>query len=228
MKNLIANLACLVLLLGAAPAQAILLAFTPSSQTVATGSPATVSLSIAGLAGSATALGGFDLDLSFNPAILSLRGVSFGDPGLGDQLDLGGFSSVICSPGYDSSAFCPADLTGGMVNLLELSLNAPDVLNAFQADSFVLATFLFDTLSPGQSTLSVDRLVLADANGALLIADIQAGSITVSATNAIPAPSSLSLLMVGMVILRFSNGKPLRRRSPVDRTKEEREIVEAG
>jgi len=83
MKNPIANLAYLVLLLGAAPAQAILLAFTPSSQTVVSGSTASVSLSIAGLDG-ATALGGFDLDLSFNPAILSLLGMSFGDPSLGD------------------------------------------------------------------------------------------------------------------------------------------------
>jgi len=106
-----------------------------------------------------------------------------------------------------------------MVNLLELSLDAPDVLNDFQADSFVLATFLFDTLSPGQSTLSVVRLELADANGDLLSADIQPGSITVSALNAIPAPSSLALLVVGMAMLRACNGKQLRRPRRVDRTK---------
>jgi len=213
MKNLITNLACLVLLLGAAPAQAILLAFTPLSQTVASGSPATVSLSIAGLGGSATALGGFDLDLGFNPAVLSLRGVSFGDPSLGDQLDLGGSGAIICSPGTgnDTSLTCPDDLTGGMANLLELSLDMPDVLNDFQADSFVLATFLFDTLSPGRSTLSVNRLVLADAFGDRLIADIQSGHITVGAPNAIPAPSSLALLVVGMAMLMACNEKRSRR-----------------
>lgn len=218
MKNLIANLACLILLLGAAPAQAILLAFTPSFQTVASGSPATVSLSIAGLGGSATALGGFDLDLGFNPAILSLRGVRFGDPSLGDQLDLGGSSALICSSGYDTSPSCPADLIGGVVNLLELSLDAANVLNDYQTDSFVLATFLFDTLSPGQGTLSVDRLVMADAFGAPLIADIQLGHITVFATNVIPEPSSLALLVIGMVILRLSNAKQLRLPRRVDHT----------
>lgn len=212
MKNPIANLVCLVLLLGAAPAQAILLAFAPSTQPVTSGSPTTVSLGIAGLDG-ATALGGFDLDISFNPSILSLRGVHFGDPGLlGDQLDLGRSGAVICSPGHDTFPTCPADLTGGMVNLLELSLDAAGALNAFQADSFILATFLFDTLSPGQSVLSVNRLVLADAFGGGLIADIlQSGHITVAAPNAIPAPSSLALLAAGMVMLMACSEKQSRR-----------------
>ncbi|MDO8448384.1 MAG: cohesin domain-containing protein [Rhodoferax sp.] len=228
MKNLIANLACLILLLGAAPAQAILLAFTPSFQTVASGSLATVSLSIAGLDGSATALGGFDLDLGFNPAILSLRGVRFGDPSLGDQLDLGGSSALICSSGYDTSPSCPADLTGGVVNLLELSLDAPDVLNALQADNFVLATFSFNTLSPGQSALSVVRLELADAYGDLLIADIQPGGITVSAPNAIPTPSSLALFVIGMTMLSLCNRKQLRLPRRVDHTKGAGEIILPG
>lgn len=217
MKNLIANLACLLLLLGASPAQAILLTFTPPSQTVAPGSTASVSLSIAGLDG-ATALGGFDLDLSFNPAILSLRGVSFGDPDLGDQLDLGGFGAVICSPGYDTSLSCPADLAGGMVHLFELSLDAADALNAFQSDGFILATILFEALSPGQSNLAVIRLVLTDALGDGLIAGIQSGRITVAAPNAIPAPSSLALLAVGMAMLRLCNGRQLRRPRRVDHT----------
>lgn len=211
MKNMIANLACLVLLLGTAPAQAIILAVTPSSQTVATGSPTAVGLSIAGL-GEAASLGGFDLDLSFNPSILSLREVYFGDPGLlGDQLDLAHSGAVICSPGHDTSPSCPADLAGGMINLLELSLDAAGALNAFQADSFILATFLFDTLSPGQSVLSVNRLVLADAFGGRLIADIQSGHITVAAPNAIPAPSSLALLAAGMVMLMAGSEKRSRR-----------------
>jgi len=211
MKNVIANLASLVMLLGAGPAQAIILAVTPSSQTVATGSSTTVSLSIAGLGGAA-ALGGFDLDLGFNPSILSLREVYFGDPGLsGDQLDLAHAGAVICSPGHDTSPSCPADLDGGMINLLELSLDAPDALNAFQADSFILGTFLFDTLSPGQSVLSINRLVLADAFGGRLIADIQSGHITVAAPNAIPAPSSLVLLAAGMVILMAVSEKRSRR-----------------
>jgi len=98
-----------------------------------------------------------------------------------------------------------------MANLLELSLDMPDVLNDFQADSFVLATFLFDTLSPGRSTLSVNRLVLADAFGDRLIADIQSGHITVGAPNAIPAPSSLALLVVGMAMLMACNEKRSRR-----------------
>lgn len=227
MKNLITNLACLVSLLCAAPAQSILLAFTPSFQTVALGSLSTVSLGITGLGGSTTALGGFDLDLSFNPAILSLRGVSFGDSSLGDQLDLGGSGALICSPGYDTSLSCPADLTGGMVNLLELSLDAPDVLNGLQADSFVLATFFFDTLSPGQSSLSVVRLVLADAYGDQLIADIQPDRITVAAPNAIPSPSSLALFVVGMVMLSLSNGRQLRRPRRVEHPKEW-ETIAAG
>jgi hypothetical protein len=211
MKKLIADLVYLVVLLGTVPAQALILAITPSSQVVTSGSPAIVSLSIAGLDG-ATAVGGFDLDFSFNPSILSLRGVSFGDPTLlGDQLDLARSGAIICSPGHDTSPFCPADLAGGMANLLELSLDTPNVLNALQADSFILATFLFDTLSPGQSFLSVDRLVLADAFGAGLSADIQSSRIIVAAPNAIPAPSSLGLLVVGMLMLRACNKKQSQR-----------------
>jgi len=211
MKHLIVNLAWLVLLLSAAPSQAILLAFTPSSQLVGSGSQATVSLSITGLDGPATALGGVDLDLSFNPAILSLRSVTFGDPSLGDQLDLGAAGALICSPSLDTSPFCPPDLPAGMANLLESSVDAPDDLNNSQADSFVLATFLFDTLSPGEAALSVVRLVLADAFGDPLLADIQSGRITVAAANAAPAPSSLALLAAGMAMLMLCHQRKLRR-----------------
>jgi len=114
-------------------------------------------LVISGLtAGAAPSVSVFDLDVSFNPTILSFGSVAFGDPVLGDQLDLlglGSFTSTIV--GVDT------------VNLLELSFDPAAVLNALQPGDFTLATLTFNTLANGISSLGVVVNALGDSNGGI-------------------------------------------------------------
>src|SRR5438874_1153733 len=60
----------------------------PTGQSVQLGNPVMVSLMIQGLGDhTAPSLGTFDVNILFDPAILSFSTAVFGDPALGDQLD---------------------------------------------------------------------------------------------------------------------------------------------
>ena len=124
-------------------ALAITIGFEPVSQEVVVGDPASVNLVISGLGdGTYPSLGGFDLFIEYDPTILALSDVSFGDPTLGDQLAIG-WGATYLSSTYSSS----------IEELFGLSFGPPWDLINFQAPSFVLATLTFDTLSVGTSPL---------------------------------------------------------------------------
>ena len=78
--------------------QAVMLSFDPLSQDVLLGVPVDVELTISGLGNhSPDSLSTFDLDIGFDPTILDFSSVSYGDPLLGDQLDLFGLGFPIIS-----------------------------------------------------------------------------------------------------------------------------------
>ncbi len=176
-------------------AHAIVIGIDPSSQVVPVGNPFTVGLTISGLgSGSVPSLGTFDVDLTFDPAILSFGSVSYGDPVLGDQLDLSGLGAItITTPG------------AGSVNLFELSLDLPDVLDTLQADSFTLATLTFDPLSLGTSQFNLLNIKLGDAVGNALLTDVRGGSVSV-----VPEPATILLLASGLGALGLGNWKRRR------------------
>jgi hypothetical protein len=178
-----------MLVLAATPARAITIGIEPVAQHVALGSSVTVSLVIADLGdGVAPSLSTFDLDLTFDDAILSFTGATFGDPVLGDQLDLTGIGPL--------NGVTPA---AGVVNLFELSLDPASDLDDSQAGAFVLATLTFGALSPGLSALGLSTVALGDADGNSLIANVVAGSISVQGVNAVVAePASFALLLAGL------------------------------
>jgi hypothetical protein len=168
---------------------AITIGFDPVAQDVMLGDSAIVNLFISGLGSEmGPSLSTFDLDVSFDPLILGFNSVSFGDPVLGDQLDLFGLGSIIAS-----DASIP-----GFVNLFELSLDLPDDLNALQADNFILASLAFDTLALGTSPLGIAINGLGDAFGDPLDADIQSGSVSV-----VPEPSTFLLVASGLAGIGF-------------------------
>ncbi len=190
----LSSLLGMLLLCSPGLAQAITLGFEPLFQKVSLGVSFDVALRIADLGdGAAPSLGVFDLDVTFDPTILGFSGVTYGDPLLGDQLDLFGLGSI--------TATTPSV---GTVNLFELSLDFPDDLDLLQAGSFTLATLNFDTLGIGVSPLGVSINALGDAYGDPLSATVSPGSVSV------PEPSTLLLLGSGLAGLVWRRRRLVR------------------
>lgn len=170
-----------VLISALTSAQAAVLSLDPPGQSVLPGATVQIALTVSGLGtGTAPSLGVFDLDLSYDAAVLQFDSVSFGDPTLGDQLDLMGFGSVTA---VDSAV-------AGVVNHLELSLDSAGDLDFLQAEAFTLSVFTFTALAPGFSALEVVVHAFGDSLGDPLPASVSGGSVTV-----VPEPSAASLAL---------------------------------
>lgn len=185
--NLIVGLG--VLLATAGPAQAILIRFDPTPQTVTIGSSVDVGVVISGLGdGASPSLSSFDLDIGFDPGLLSFASVVFGD-----QLDISGLGSITS---FDDS------LSGsGILNLFELSLDSSQDLDNSQATSFTLATVTFNAIDAGTSPLNLSINALADSQPlplgpGQLDAEVSSGSIVINRAS-VPEPGTLGLLALG-------------------------------
>ena len=163
----------------------IILSVAPANQTVPLGTPVGFDINISGL-GSGTALGTYDINFGFDPALFSYSGIAFGD-----QLDLFGLGDIQSTT-----------LGSGTIEVFELSLESIADLNSLQAPFFRLATLTFDTLAVGSSSpvkLSVNAL--SDAFGNSLAANIQNGSVTIGPTvSLVPEPSALSMLLIAVAV----------------------------
>jgi len=186
----VATLAVLIVASGSASA-AIILTPTPNTQTIVAGGLTTIDVRIDGLgAGIAPSLGVYDIDVMFDPFVLSFVSATFGDGVLGNQLDLFGLGNV--------SFLTPST---GMVNLFELSLDTPADLNALQADAFVLASLSFSGLAVGTSSIGLSANALGDAEGAPLAASLSTGSVVVTPSTAVPEPATYALLLAGFALI---------------------------
>jgi hypothetical protein len=190
----------MTLLFFSEPSIAISIEILPSSTSGSVSSSTDIELFISGLGiGGAPSVGEFDLDVTFDPAVIGFSSASFGDPILGDQLDVFGLGSITsATPGAD------------FVNLFELSFDSASDLNDWQADSFTLATLTFDLLSTGTSPLGLSLWSLADADAENLSADLFGGSIDVNAAP-VPEPATLILLFSGMAGLGVFGRKRIRK-----------------
>ena len=187
--RLVSVLAAGLLALGVGEARAITLEVLPPTQAAGVGDVVEVHLAISGLGDLiAPSLGVFDVDVGFDPAILSFAGATFGDPGLGDQLDLQGLGS-----------FFALAAGAGVVDLFELSLDPADVLNTEQAGAFTLAALAFIAVGAGSTPLTVSVEALGDALGEPLAAELSAGSVTVTGIPRVAAPASFVLVAAGLV-----------------------------
>jgi hypothetical protein len=137
-----------------------------------------------------------DLDLFFDPATLSPVDGSLGDPVLGDQLDVLGLGS-----------FAIATIGVSSISFFELSFDLPADLDSLQAGSFVIGSVTFESLSAGVTALSLSVDSIGDALGDPLLADPVVGS----SVTVIPEPSTILLLLGGVVALA-ANGRRRSRR----------------
>ena len=176
----------------------------PAVQTdVAAGDDISLKLMISGLGNYApVSLGGFDVDIYFDPSVLSFTDYNlFGDLG-----DLGLF---------EADDFSLGEYAAGSINLFEISYLFDFELDALQASSFALAELFFhvDALSSGESTwLSLVANNLADADGNTLT--VLTGDDAVIAASQVPAPSSLALFGLSILLVLFRRFKPYLSRQP--------------
>jgi hypothetical protein len=191
MKTFLAKIAGLTLMLIALPSAATVLSLNPSASSVNRGATLEVAVAVSGLGnGVAPSIGVFDLDIAYDASILRLAGVSFGDPGLLDQLDTGSGSLYIDAPG------------AGAINLYGLSLEPdPAALDAYQASDFTLVILAFDTLAAGSTSLTILVNALGDANGDALAATIAGATVTVHSNVQVPEPSIKLLLGAGALAM---------------------------
>lgn len=159
---------------------------TPSGASFSVGNSFTVAIEVSGLTDSAApSLGVYDINLSFNSALVSLDAVTFGS-GL-DVLALGSIQSS--TPG------------AGTVNLFELSLDSVSDLNDLQLDTFVLATLNFSAVGLGANAFDLVINAFGDAEGNSLAAGVVGGSVEITdggTPPSVPEPASLALVMAGV------------------------------
>ncbi len=182
-------------LLPVGSAAAIEISLSPSTQNVMLGDTVNVDVDITGLGdGAPLSLSIFDLDVTFDSSILDFNSVVFGDPVLGDQLDLFGFGSFTdVLPGV------------GFVNLFELSFDFASDLDSLQSGNFTLATLTFDSLAAGTSALDIFVNDLGDPDGLPLTATTIGANVEViqdtTTPTTMPEPSTIILLGLGVTAL---------------------------
>ena len=195
MKAVVTSLAlALGGLLVVQPTQAaIVVLFSPSSKHVMAGDLVDVAAVVSGLGSGALqqVVGGFDLNVLFDPTVLTGLGVDESSTAFGAAAD---------------RLFGPATGAGtGVLGLQGLSLLLDPDLLALQGDSFTLATFHFQALADGVSTLQFGSSIPfesnlsggLDANGLSPILDARFGTACVAVgagSCTVPEPSSYGLV----------------------------------
>jgi hypothetical protein len=178
----------LLIALAASRADAFSISMDPAANVIAVGDSAAIALNVSGLVDNAApSLGVYDIDLAWDASVVQLDSVAFGDPLLGDQLNLAGFGT-----------FASVTFGAGTLNLFELSLDSVADLNNLQAGSFTIATLTFTLLDFGTSAITPSVVQAGDANGRPL----QIDSITGTTVSAIPEPSAAILAAAGLLLVR--------------------------
>ncbi len=132
----------------------------------------------------------FELDLMFDNSLLSFDSLSFGEK-LGDGLDSLQLDNVTAS---------------GILNIFELSYLLYDELLVLQdgISKFTLASINFDIINVGSGLFSLNNIAAGNDIGTALT-DIQSNStsfITTSGATAIPEPTSVALILVGLMLVQ--------------------------
>lgn len=201
MKKLVwlSTLVIVRVLLQATPIQAVSLSVVPSFRTIGLGGTAVVNIVVSGLGDHmAPSVSAFDLDVSYDPNVLTAIGVTFGAC-LGDLVPPAGAclgDPLLPVPGADANFVFFA----GLVDLAETSLLLEADLDDHQSDHFTLARLFFTTAPLAQigdeSPLTFTEAVVVDAAGNLLALDVDSGLIRI-----VPEPGAFVLWSTGLLSL---------------------------
>ncbi len=185
-------LACFALLIILLPAHGAILGFDPLSATVMQGDSVSLNLIASDLG--ATLLGDFDLNLSYDPASLTLMGVTpsgvLGDVGAGEVLD-----------------FSLGSIGVGISNIALVSVLSAASLQPLQSTTpLLLVTLQFDivNLAPGSSTtVSIAAVnALGDSAGnAIGVTSLDSAQFTGAGGDVVPEPGSM---IAGVGLLLFA------------------------
>lgn len=164
------------------------LSVVPDLQTVSVGESVEIAVQVDDLGnGGPPSLGVLDLDVLFNSNVLSFVGVTWG-MGL-DVLGLGSLQFVTSGP--------------GLVNLLEISLDSVDDLNALQPSTFLIASLDFMAVGVGNSQISLRINALGDADGASIESTAADGAVEVieGSGSEVPEPGTAILVLLGVIVV---------------------------
>jgi hypothetical protein len=169
----------------------------PDVQPGATGDDVTLTLMVGGLEDlEPRSLAAFDLDILFDPSVLSFTSYTLFD-GLGD-LGL-----------FEAEDFSLGEYAPGAVGLSEVSYLFDFELDPFQPGTFALAELMFhvDSLAaPGFTIVSMrpGLFGFADAQGGEFVdVEMRSALIGTQPVNAVPEPSTLFLLSLGLVLVAY-------------------------
>lgn len=187
----------------ALPVQAMLVSLNPSAASVAVGGSVNVDVVISGLSAAGEIVSAYDIDILFNPSVLTASGASYDGSPWNEPPEPSGFVSDTSTP--------------GQVYISLLSFLDDATLAGIQTSgSITLATLTFDGVADGSTTISfgaspVFQRNVIGRNAATLDANFGSTCIAVGtgSCNTVPEPSSYALValaLVGMVPV-------LRRRS---------------
>ena len=157
----------------------------PASASIDVDGSIDVDIVISGL--DADNLADFSIDLNYDAAVLSFTGYTLG--------------SELTDPLWGQDDWSTGD-SGGVINLSELSW-LEDLSS--QPDSFTLATVSFDGITVGTSALTISNLVLGSDLYLPIFADVNGGSIEVSAP--VPEPTTMLLFGIGLLVFAGINRK---------------------
>jgi hypothetical protein len=172
--------AVLLFLFSGTQLRAAIISIAPPTQNAVVGGSVAVDLVVSGLvAGAAPSLGAYDIEVFYDPSILSVVSVTLDN----SQLD---FSS--------SGVISTVDLaTSGKVGLSVVSLESPSALNSMQAAQFTVATLDFNAAATGISSIIASVNALTDAQGSPLGAEVESGTVTVTSSAPVPEPASFAI-----------------------------------
>lgn len=191
-------LVCALFLYAAAlggSAHAAILPFSLSTTAITVGQQFTLDVTLSGLdAGQAVA--GFDLDLIFDPALLTPAQVNFGN-GLG-VVDIDQFTSVLFGLGH--------------IDFAAVSLLSEATLLGLQPGPFTLAQLVFNAIGAGTADIRLDAfaapgLLLSDQFGnAIAVTASDVATLRVDPAIAVPEPPTVLLLMSSMLLAIWRRG----------------------